>query len=171
MREAVMPPNRLADCVTKGAGPSLQSILERVKLGVEDLQSDYEQELLVELSRLGKTLEAMTGRAAEERSETLSALYLIAHEVRGLAGSFGYPLLTRIANRLCRYIDDRDDTGSIPLEVIECHVGAMRAVAADKVKGDGGRQGRGLIESLDALIAKNSAVQGTPSPSDPPRTP
>ena len=157
MRELLTPPNRLAEDAVKGSGPSLEAILEAVDAGIATLQQDYESELLAELTRLGEMFEGLSQAESAQRGETIDALYQVAHDMRGLAGSFGYPLLTQVANSLCRVIDDREKREELPDDVVACHVGAMRAIAAGKVKGDGGRQGRDLIRSLEALIAKSSS--------------
>ena len=157
MREVITPPNRLAESVVKGRGPSLETILERVNTGIEQLQHDYESELQSELKRLSEAARRLAGASGAEQEAALRELYEVAHEIRGQAGSFGYPLLTNFANSLCGFIERPLDRSPTAIDVIEHHVGAMRAVAAGGVKGDGGRQGQELLVSLGSLIDKASA--------------
>lgn len=163
MREVLTPRNRLAETAVKGAGPSLETILERVSAGIDDLKQEYESELQVELKRLGDAAAEMAGADDAEQAAALQEIYDLAHEIRGLAGSFGYPLLTKVANALCGFIERKAARPAKTVEVVECHVGALRAVAAGGVTGDGGQQGLELLASLAALIDKADSEAPEPA--------
>jgi DNA-binding response OmpR family regulator len=92
------------------------------------------------------------------RSKYFEEINLLAHELRGQGGTFGYPLITVLGKMLydathkgCR----EDDTG---VEIVRAHVDAMRAVIRDKVSGDGGMIGRALLKSLQLAIEKHETV-------------
>ena len=83
---------------------------------------------------------------------------LLAHELRGQGGTFGYPLITTLGKMLydatrrgCR----EDDDG---VEIVKAHVDAIRAVIPDKVSGDGGEVGRALLKSLQLAIEKHETI-------------
>src|SRR5439155_465870 len=103
------------------------------------------------LDRLSKKMElakAMTG----ERAQALEEINLIAHELRGQGGTFGYPLITVFGKSLyeaTKVPSRQDDAG---LEIVKAHIDAMRAVLREKIAGDGGDIGQQLFTTLKAQI-------------------
>lgn len=104
-------------------------------------------------------LAEMAKAAAEEsdpakRDAIFGRINIVAHELRGQGGVFGYPLITTIGKMLYiatlegRPEDDR------AIEIVRCHIDALRAVLRDGITGDGGTVGRDLIRGLKASIAK-----------------
>ncbi len=157
MKQVIQPPNRLAEAAVKDHGPNLETILQRVNAGIGKLQQDYEEALQAELRALGVAADLLAEAERGEAKRLLGELFDLAHEIRGLAGSFGYPLLSKIANALCAVIERQSAFDSAVVAVVLHHVGAMRAVAAGSVKGDGGSQGAELLASLQALTEKAAA--------------
>lgn len=97
-------------------------------------------------------------KQAGSRVKQFESINLIAHELRGQGGTFGYPLITTFAKMLYSATGDgrrEDDNG---VEIVQAHVDAMRAVIRDKVSGDGGEAGRALTAGLRAAIEKQSKV-------------
>lgn len=160
MVEVITPPSSLADRVVKGVGPDLQTIMARVEAGMETLKHQYSDVLSSDLAALDKALEKIKAETGELPTEAATELYQAAHEIRGLAGSFDYPLLTGIAGSLCGFIDQLDSDLRPHIRVIELQVGAMHAVVANKITGGGGRQGRELVASIGDLVTKALAEAG-----------
>ena len=71
-------------------------------------------------------------------------MFAIAHDIKGQAGTFGYPLLSDLAARLCRLLqtDGAEGAGSL--------VAAMAEVVRDRLAGDGGERGREMVAGLEA---------------------
>jgi hypothetical protein len=53
---------------------------------------------------------------------------------------------------LCRYLETRSTVSMAEVEVLKSLVDAMRAVVANKLKGDGGPVGQELCASLERLV-------------------
>lgn len=168
MVEVIIPPVSLADRVVKDSGPDLRTIIADVEAGIETMKQDYDAELAADLAVLDGALAEFKATSGEVRADAAAALYRAAHDMRGLAGSFGYPLLTGIASSLCAFIDRTDDDLAPHIQVVELHLGAMHAVVANKVTGGGGKQGRALLESISALVTKalgdEGRIQQSPAP-------
>ena len=92
------------------------------------------------------------------RAFKFSEINLLAHELRGQGGTFGYPLITMFGKMLymATLPDCRTDDKAV--EIVEAHIDAMRAVLRRKVSGDGGTIGRSLLAALEKAIAKNAAT-------------
>lgn len=78
-----------------------------------------------DLSKAGKT---------QERAPHIKRIQDQAHELRNQGGTFGYPLLSRVAKSLYDYCETRRDASDDHLTVIKVHV--------DTLGGDPASQGR-----------------------------
>ncbi len=78
----------------------------------------------------------------------LATLFRIAHDMKGQAATFGFPLVTAIGERLCRLIEGNPSPGPDELARIAAHVDALAGAVALRLKGDGGAEGRRLLDSL-----------------------
>jgi hypothetical protein len=81
-------------------------------------------------------------------------LQVIAHDVRGQAGSFGYPLATEVARSLGIVL--RNDAAKMAtlVPVIDAHIGALNAIASRAISDDGGALGAELIAGLRLTLEK-----------------
>lgn len=148
------PPVRLADHVAAGPGPDLDTILTRVREGVERLTEDFvatSQATLVELD--SSLAEARTGIGDGQR-DALQRIFRHSHDLRGLGGTFDYPLITHIGSSLCDLIQRLDGVKALHLDAVELHISAMKLVIADGMSGDGGQAGQQLTASIEAMVGK-----------------
>jgi chemotaxis protein histidine kinase CheA len=99
-----------------------------------------------DVARLG----AGVARLREGSRDGLSELFDIAHDVKGQGTTFGYPLVTEIANRLCRLIEGCGDPDAATLAALAAHVAALAEILALRLQGDGGDRGRRLLGRLEA---------------------
>ncbi len=113
---------------------------------------DWAKQFLDRLSRQVAEAKQISG----ERTQNFEEINLIAHELRGQGGTFGYPLITVFGKSLydltkppCR----QDDSN---LEIVKAHIDTMRAVLREKIEGDGGEMGQALFKALKAAIVKFS---------------
>ena len=58
-------------------------------------------------------------------------LFLAAHDVKGDAGTFGYPEVIPAADSLCRLLEHTPDLGKIPIAIVDQHVDAVRAIVRE----------------------------------------
>lgn len=153
-RTVLKPPVRLADHVAAGAGPDLDTILIRVREGVEQLTHDFVAASHETLADLDAALaEARTCNGDAQRA-ALQRIFHDSHDLRGLGGTFNYPLITHIGSSLCDLIERLDTVSALHLEAVDLHISAMKLVIADGISGDGGRQGQQLSASIEAMVGK-----------------
>ena len=126
-----MPDNADTD---DGVGLSPES-LARAEAALARLSSDYLDWVAADLA---------TARACLDSGD-LSRLYTIVHDIKGQAGTFGYPLVSTIGARLCQMLH----APSPPRTGLSRLLQAMQTVIADRLEGDGGAQGRELLARLD----------------------
>ena len=76
-------------------------------------------------------------------------LHRLAHDLRGLGGTFDYALITAIGSSLCSLIEHRDLPGDPRLQRhIAAHAAALQAILQFDLKGDGGGHGQELLATL-----------------------
>jgi chemotaxis protein histidine kinase CheA len=148
--------NRLKE-KTAGLAPGKVSIspeaLEAAEAALEKMAEDYPDWV----SGLIVKLQEQHGRCVdspEKRRESLEAINHIAHDMKGQGGTFGYPLITTIADSLYGFSYSRDEITDNQVELIKAHLDAMRAVIRGRVSGSGGEIGEKLIEGLNQAITK-----------------
>ena len=104
---------------------------------------------------------------ADKRRKPFEHINLIAHELRGQGGTFGYPLITVVGKMLYQITGLGCPTDDNAIEIVKAHIDTMRVVFRDKVTGDGGEVGRDLLEALKKAIARlrvdDTEVLETPS--------
>ena len=64
------------------------------------------------------------------------ALFHAAHDIKGEAATFGYPVVAPAADSLCRLIEHTPDVTRIPLALVDQHVDAVRAIYREYVRSD-----------------------------------
>src|SRR5262249_51708372 len=57
-----------------------------------------------------------------------------AHDIKGQAVTFGFPLVAEVASGLCRLIEETRDPRRIPLALIDQHVDAVRAIMREHAR-------------------------------------
>ena len=83
---------------------------------------------------------------------------LLALELRGQGGTFGYPLISTFGKMLYDSTLEgcREDDNAV--KIVQAHVDSMRAVIREKISGDGGEIGRELLASLKKAITALDVV-------------
>lgn len=94
-----------------------------------------------------------------KRTIYFEKIHMLAHELRGQGGTFGYPLVSIIGKMLYECTGERCPENDSAVEIVKSHVDIMRAVLRDKIAGDGGEVGRQLLEALKLAVEKHSVVE------------
>lgn len=110
--------------------------LARAEAALGNLAADYPRWLDADLSRAQECL-AVPGD--DQR------LFAILHDIKGQAATFGYPLVSAIALRLCRDIKG----GKGQASRLEHGLALIRQAMAEGVADDAGEAGRRMLATLD----------------------
>jgi hypothetical protein len=148
--QIINPPNLLKSKV--GSGGFAMGSLEKAAKVIEGLRGEFEEIAKVEVVKLVAAANALVAQPNDLAKRDV--VYKIAHELRGQGGSYGYPLVTRFGDQLCRYLDAAAGLDAKSLVVVKATADAIAIVINSKVSGDGGDTGRNLVEMLDKVLAK-----------------
>ena len=152
--KVIRSPIRLKDHVVSGRGPDLDTVLARVKKGLAALTDDYLSETQDDLTELDAALGEARAAEGKSRQDAVERIFRISHDLRGLGGTFDYPLVTHIGSSLCDLITRLERIETLHLEAIELHIGAIKLVTASRISGDGGKKGQELTASIAAMVDK-----------------
>ncbi len=140
-----------------GPGELPTELLEEAEEQLERSALDFTEWALGYLAQLSDlcTKALMSPMA---RRKSFEEINLLAHELRGQGGTFGYPLISIFGKMLyeCTGLNCKADDNAV--EIVKAHIDAMRAVLRDKVAGDGGEVGRALLAGLKQAIEKQTMV-------------
>lgn len=153
-QKVLRPPVRLADLVVAGSGPDLDTILTRVREGIDKLKQDFVAAAQTALASLDSSLAEARTSDGEAQRDALQRIFRESHDLRGLGGTFDFPLITHIGSSLCDLILRLDTVTALHLEAVELHISAMKLVIAERMTGDGGQQGQELTASIEAMVGK-----------------
>ena len=117
-------------------------VLDQMQETIRGLETKYAEALKSQVSMLQILVEP----ACKGDTEARGRLYSLAHDMRGLAGTFGHPMVGRFADSLCGYLENCESEDWKDGTVIVFHVDAIRD-AIENPKTDAAV----TMETLDAL--------------------
>lgn len=133
--EVITVPNKLRKAIRAGARGDDDPVA-RAEQALADLSSEFATWMQQECDRLDKA----RGHVVREgfNAATREALFHAAHDIKGEAATFGYPLVAASAESLCRLIEHTPTLDRIPVPLVEQHVDAIRAIIReyDRAGGD-----------------------------------
>lgn len=154
MPKVIKSPISLRNHVVAGAGPDLDTVLARVKKGLTALTDDYLSGARGDLTDLDAALRTARACIGAARREAVQRIFRISHDLRGLGGTFDFPLVTHIGTSLCNLISRLERIEDRHLEAIELHISAIKLVTASRISGDGGERGRELTANIAEMVEK-----------------
>ena len=147
------PPNRLREKLGELDGPDPDLLIARIETGIAGLKQRYISWANADLTSLYGALDAARAHLGRRRDH-IGEMHEIAHNMRGQAGTFDYPLITEIGSSLCSLVDRAVNFGDAELEAVALHVQAIHTVIGGRIEGHGDQQARQMLAGLSAVSAK-----------------
>ena len=146
--EVIVPPNKLKKAVQKlKPGEKIPfDPVERAEAALAELATDFSLWMDSECARLDAARNAV--KASGITAGNKDVLFRAAHDIKGEAATFGYPLVAPVADSLCRLIEHTPDLAQLPLRLIDQHVDAVRAIFHRNTRGDAGKYATELAAKL-----------------------
>ena len=147
--EIFMPPNILKAKVGSAVGGIDMAAIKRAEAAMLVLKAEFSDWLAVDVARLGECRDVFAaGPSAAARED----LFRAAHDLKGQAETFEYPMIARIASSLTKLMDGT--AGETPLGLVDAHVAAIRVVFRDKIKTPTDMVASVLVEELEARVVE-----------------
>jgi hypothetical protein len=125
----------------------LKETLARAEEATTALRANYTEWARIDVDQAQALIDA------DRRREHLDLAYAAMHNIKGQGASFGYPLVTRIGQSLCRLIAPPRALDDAALKIAQAHLDALKLVLEKKIAGKGGEVGDKLAARLEGLTA------------------
>lgn len=111
------------------------------------------------MQRLGEIRHLLGGLGEDDfaRMFLMPQIIELAFDIKGMAGTFGYELLTDLAKSLHDFLGLLNMPTSAEFEVVSIHLDALYLLLSHRVNGQGGEAERQLLISLGYAADKISA--------------
>ena len=149
--EVIQVPNMLRLKVGSRFGGLNAGAVAKAEAALKSLSSQFSQWLRDELDKLEAARVAI--RTSGLTKETGDKLYTHAHDLKGLGGTYEFPIITRMAGSLCKLIESPEARLTVPMRLVDAHIDAIRAAVRDDIKDDSNPMGRVLAEELERQVA------------------
>ena len=151
--DVIVPPNPLKKAVVRAIpGEAEPDPVARAEQALFELSGDFARWMESECARLDAARRAVAAGVTEK---TRDELFRAAHDIKGEAATFGFPLIEPVAASLCRLIEHSPDPARIPLMVIDQHVDGVIAIVHRNARGNTERKAQVLARRLSQVLAGN----------------
>jgi hypothetical protein len=159
----IEPPRALARKVLVRRAPGDRGdaeIIASAEEGVAALSSEFPGWIAAEADRLAAALDAYSQAPTSARKSTWEVLFRSAHDLRGTARQFGYPVAGRVAATLCRLLES-PNSDEIPESILRRHVEAVRSIV--RLGPGQGPTALATADMLEKLVADRKYLEAPPS--------
>jgi HPt (histidine-containing phosphotransfer) domain-containing protein len=147
--ELFMPPNMLKAKVGGGLGGIDMAAMKRAETAMETLKSEFGDWIADDVNAL---IAARARYAKTPDTGARDALLRAAHDIKGQAPTFNYPLIARVAASLSRMIGELPPAAAIPLSLIDAHVTAIQVIHRSRMQDTNDKTAQALCAELDARV-------------------
>jgi chemotaxis protein histidine kinase CheA len=147
--ELFMPPNMLKAKVGGGLGGVDMAAMKRAEAAMDGLKSEFADWIASDVRALAA---ARAGYAEKHDASSRAALLRAAHDIKGQAPTFNFPLIARVAGSLSRMIGELPENAALPLPLIDAHVTAIQVIHKQGLKDTTDKTAQALCAELDARV-------------------
>jgi len=155
--ELIVPPNTLKAKLGIGTGGIDPEAIKRAEKAMEGLKSEFSDWLAKDIIHLNDAFAAFKN---ESNSHNASILFRAAHDIKGQATTFEYPLIARVAASLSKLMEGLKSRETTPVALVEAHVEAIHVIHRDKIKDTSDLTALTLVEALEGRVVKALARAG-----------
>lgn len=127
--------------------------LRRIETLIHRSSDRFSQEALARVRTLRHTIDDVTD-SPDGRPNFLSMVRRASQDLKGLGGSFGYPLLSAVARSLYNFVQHRQTADDNQLLVIRLHLDTIYVVLLQRISEPKGSIESELIEALQIASRK-----------------
>ena len=149
--EIIIPPDTLQKKVGSTGGKLVldAKLLQRAEKAMDNLRQEFSGWLTKDIEAL---YAASAVFAAAPTADNAAALFRSAHDLKGQATTFEYPLVARVASSLAKLMDGMTVWQDAPLPLVAAHVDAIHVIHRDKIKDISNLIALTLAEELEARV-------------------
>lgn len=145
--EIINPPNMLKVRMGGALPPLDQKAIARAEAALSQLSSQFNDWIAEELAKLQEAWNEY--EAQGETPRTRVQLHRRSHDLKGLAPTYGFPLVGRVCNSLCKLTGDEHENVHAPPALLKAHVDAVRAMVTGDIRDANHAVGAALAAELE----------------------
>ena len=149
--ELFMPPNMLKAKAGGGFGGVDLGAIKRAESAMDNLKTEFAGMAADGIQALGAAREAY---AAKADPASRAGLVRAAHDLKGQAGTFGFPLMARVAGSLTKMLTEAPEGAVLPMKLVDAHVSAMQVIHRQNITGSEDKIALALIAELDSQVGQ-----------------
>lgn len=143
-------PKTIRERIGKGFEFDAEAI-EEAQHALEQWSEDFADWTRIHVEKLDQALAKCAQLNVRGRRDVLSEINHHAHELRGLGGTFGFPLVTSVSMSLFDLTLGKVTPTDECLSLVRTHIDTLRAIIRENVRGEGGPVGQELVQELNVL--------------------
>lgn len=124
-------------------------LLERAEEVVADFANEFIAQADADIETICAAFDAVV--AGEDPAGSLNSIFETALNLKGQGGSFGYGLITEVADSLQAFTLGRDGVDDREQNIIRAHIDTLRLVVAKRMEGDGDEEAQSIVAGLRQL--------------------
>lgn len=121
--------------------------VKRAEAALQILSTHFDDWMLDEVKSMYDTRTAWAAVDYSEGEEK-RAFHRAVHDIKGQSTTLGFPLATRVAASLCRLLERITERKLMPIDLVNQHVDAIRAIVRERAKDEENRVGAELTQTL-----------------------
>lgn len=147
--ELFMPPNMLKAKVGGGLGGVDMAAMQRAELALDELKGEFSGWIAADVKKL---MDARARYSQAPDDTARDALWRTAHDIKGQAPTFNYPLMARVADLLSRLIAELPAGAAIPMALVDAHVDAIQVIHKLAMQDTNDKTAQALCAELDHRV-------------------
>jgi chemotaxis protein histidine kinase CheA len=147
--ELFMPPNMLKAKAGGGLGGLDMAAMKRAEAAMDTLKTEFGDWMAQDVARLAA---ARKRHAATPDAATRAALMRVAHDIKGQAATYDFPLIARVAASLARLAGELPQDAALPAALVDAHVNAIQVIQRQNLKDASDKTALVLCAELDARV-------------------
>jgi chemotaxis protein histidine kinase CheA len=132
--QVITQANPLRGALKQVADDDRDDPVARAEQALASLSGEFKDWMGSEVDRLAETHERMMRQGVTPK--TRDAFFRAAHDVKGHATTFGYPMAAAAAESLCRLIEHAPDLSAVPPDLLAHHLDAIQAIVREHARVD-----------------------------------
>ena len=147
--ELFMPPNMLKAKAGGGFGGVDMGAIKRAEAAMETIKGDF-----AGMAGDGFIALSAAGDAYAAKADPASRALLLrtAHDIKGLAATFDFSLMGRVADCLTRLLGEAPEGVLLPMKLVDAHITAMQVIHRKNIRGSDDKVALALIAELDEQV-------------------
>jgi hypothetical protein len=132
--ELITPDHRPLQQALVRAMPGDEDPIARAEQALGKLSRDFAKWMADDCQRLDAARADVKGGGFNAQNR--ETLFHISDNIKGNAATLGYSEVGPVADSLCRLLEHTPDPGRIPLQLVDQHVDAIRAIVREHARAD-----------------------------------